>query len=78
MAFVMSIWGTIEQIFNVIRNLPAIIALLEQIMDMIRAITGESGKDETAEVNELKGKVNELAGKAKIKRAKLVSLHDHR
>lgn len=58
---------TIKQIFAFLKNLPAIIALLEQVVALIKSITGDPDKDETKQVAEAKMKMLEVAQKGRLR-----------
>ena len=60
----------ISKLYNVLKNLPAIVALIQQLLELIKPLVGEAGKDETAEVAALKRKAADLGDKAGVKRAR--------
>lgn len=57
-------FSAIGKIFSIIKNLPAIIALIEQVIALIKSITGDAGTDETTQVSMLKDKADKLEVKA--------------
>lgn len=53
--------GWISDAWKVITNLPAIIALIKQLVDLIGGITGQVSVDETSSVNEVRRVTARLA-----------------
>lgn len=53
-------WNWITVIFNLLKNSPAIIALVEQIIALIGSLTGEKGVDEVETVQKTKRKLSDL------------------
>jgi len=56
-----SAWGWISVIFNLLKNSPAIIGLIEQIIELIGSLTGDAGADEVQTVEQTKRKLADLS-----------------
>lgn len=60
----------IGKVFGIVKNLPAIIALIEQLIDLIKPLVGSSEVDEVEQVARVKRKAADLGDKAGLKNTK--------
>lgn len=62
--------SVIWKIYSIIKNLPAIIAIIDQLISLIKPLVGETGVDEVEQVQAVKRKMADLGDRAGIKDAK--------
>ena len=72
------VWEWIMLIFNLLKSSPEIIGLFEDLVKLIKDLTGGKGEDESAQVKLVKSKSDQIQKKIAPKMAKLVKLHDQK